>query len=123
MAWQPVKRKQTGLSPRAREVVSKITMILAGLALCYASYKCFRASGMMADAMAETSQRTSVRGSTAGGVILLPFLGGVACGLLGLALVGCAVVTPKFLEQFNAPPGDPHEEADRLRRRIRRGGF
>ena len=84
MAWQPVRQKQTGLSPRMRNVVSRVTMGVVGVVLIYAAYKCVWASGMLDRAY----EQANATGYQRGRVAALPLMVGVGLALLGAGALG-----------------------------------
>ena len=94
MAWKPVHKEPEDSAWKA--LVSRAAMLLVGLALLFASYKCI-SKGM------EISADLRDRGSgvrLSGRSTAIFWLGALATGLPGLALTVAGVMPTSFMERF-----------------------
>lgn len=90
-----------------RELISRATMVVFGLAICYGAYKCFMAAEMIAENPAfPNADRYSRRHSGIG----LPLILGCVLGLVGSVLTLLAFLPVWLMEKLFLPaPPRTHE--------------
>ena len=105
MGWYPPKSEaqQPWLSPRARTLISRRTLMLVGLVLVYVGYRFIDVAIRAASEAAQTMSAVggSRRRASVPGLVLV--LGGTAC-LLGLVTVAAAFMPVAWMERFRPKP-------------------